>query len=86
MILHTCILYVLRFLAGIKSETWEKTLVWVREAEHDITALTDGSQRREWVAGQLKAAAPTLGQWVVDLLVGLAAGYAGRRGWIHLSR
>lgn len=86
MILHTCILYVLRFLAGVKPATWERTLSWVREAEHDITALADGAQRREWVAGQLKAAAPALGQWAVDLLAGLAAGYAARRGWIHLSR
>lgn len=86
MILHTCICYVLRFLAGIDSATWAKTLEWVRQAEHDLEALQTGGQRREWVVAQLRAAMPGLGQWVVDMLVGLAAGYAGRKGWIHLSK
>ena len=86
MILHTSIIYILRFLAGIDSATWARVLDWVRQAEHDLQALATGAERKDWVVAQLRTAMPNLGQWVVDLLVGLAAGYCGRKGWIHLSK
>lgn len=86
MILHTCIIYILRFLAGVNGETWGRVLDWVKTAETDMDALTNGAQRKSWVIDQLQTAAPHLGQWALDLLVGLAAGYAGKRGWIHLSK
>lgn len=86
MILHTCIIYILRFLAGVSGAQWAQVLEWVRAAEHDLTALTTGEQRKAWVLGQMHDALPHVGQWVLDLLVGLAAGYAGRKGWIHLSK
>ena len=86
MLLHTCIIYILRFLAGVNGSQWSQVLDWVKSAETDMQALTTGSQRKAWVMEQLRSIAPKLGPWALDLIVGLAAGYAGRRGWIHLSK
>ena len=86
MLLHTCIIYILRFLAGVNGSQWSQVLELVKVAEKDLEALTTGDQRKAWVMGQLRSIAPKLGQWALDLIVGLAAGYAGRKGWIHLSK
>ena len=86
MLLHTCIIYILRFLAGVNGSQWSQVLDWVKSAETDMQALTTGSQRKAWVMEQLRSIAPKLGQWALDMIVGLAAGYAGRKGWIHLSK
>ena len=86
MLLHTCIIYILRFLAGVNGSQWSQVLELVKVAEKDLEALTTGSQRKAWVLSKLHDAMPHVGQWTLDLLVGLAAGYAGKKGWIHLSK
>lgn len=81
--LSTLIRWVLSRLAGLRAEDWERVVDWVVTAEHD---LTDGGLRRDWVAARIREAWPTVGQWLVDALLGLACGYAARKGWIKLGK
>ena len=81
--LSTLIRWVLAKLAGISAKNWEQVVEWVVQAEHN---LEDGELRRNWVAHQIKEAWPLIGQWLVDALLGLACGFASKRGWISLSK
>ena len=74
--------HILAWIAGLTAEQWDAVLGWVIEAEK---AIVGGTFKKAWVVEQLKKAWPKFAQWAVDAIIGLATGYAGKKGWIHLG-
>lgn len=75
---------VARWAADIDRDDWERVLEWVRAAEK-LTHLT-GPQRKEWVQEHIRTHWKVVAGWALDVVVGMAAGYLGRKGEIHLSK
>jgi hypothetical protein len=74
---------VLAMLAGITLAQWETALDLVQQAAKHLTDKT-GAERKQYVIDSLKMAfdASKLKGWMLDALVGLAYGFAQKKGWI----
>jgi len=76
------ILWVLKFISGLKKDDWNKTVDWVVEAEE---TLDSGKERGEWVKEQAKDAFSHLAPYAIEAAIGLAVGYAAKKGMIHVN-
>jgi|LakMenEpi03Aug12_release.lakeMendotaPanAssembly.Ray.scaffolds.fasta_scaffold459864_2 hypothetical protein len=74
---------VLAILAGITLAQWEAALDLVQQAARGLADKT-GGERKQYVIDALKSAfdATKLKGWMLDALVGLAYGFAQKKGWI----
>ena len=82
--LMTLIRWVISALITVKlpAGTWDQIIKWVIDAEqHSMTGL----ERKFWVEEQVKQYLPGICRWLMDALISLAVGYAGKKGWIHLT-
>lgn len=74
---------VLALVAGITLAQWEAALELVQQAARHLTDKT-GLERKQYVIDSLKLAfdGAKLKGWMLDALVGLAFGFAQRKGWV----
>ena len=74
---------VLSSLAGITIGQWEAALELVQQAARHLKDKT-GAERKQYVIDSLKLAFSDakLKQWALDVLVGLAYGFAQRKGFL----
>jgi hypothetical protein len=74
---------VLATLAGITIGQWEAALELVQQAARHLKDKT-GLERKQYVIDSLKMVftEPKLKTWALDALVGLAFGYAQKKGFV----
>lgn len=74
---------VLSTLAGITMGQWEAALELVQQAARHLKDKT-GSERKQYVVDSLKMAFSDakLKAWALDVLVGLAYGFAVKKGFL----
>ena len=74
---------VLSVLAGITLSQWESALELVQMAARHLRDKT-GSERKQYVVDSLKTAFTDAKwkTWALDVLVGLAYGFAQKKGYI----
>lgn len=73
----------LGLVAGITSGQWDSALELVQMASRHLKDKT-GAERKAYVINSLKAAWESVKwkAWVLDVLVGMAYGFAKGKGWI----
>jgi hypothetical protein len=76
------VIWILKLLAGLKKEDWKQTVDWVVEAEGN---LDTGKERGEWVKEKAKEAFDHLAPYAIEAAIGLAVGYAAKKGMIHVN-
>jgi len=74
---------VLGMLAGITVAQWETALDLVQQAARHLTDKT-GLERKQYVIDTLKLTftSASLKAWALDALVGLAYGFAQKKGYV----
>ena len=74
---------VLATLAGITLAQWEAALDLVQQAARHLTDKT-GLERKQYVIDTLKLtfSKASLKAWALDALVGLAYGFAQKKGYV----
>ena len=74
---------VLRLVGGITAGQWDAALELVQQAARHLKSAP-GAERKAYVVENLKRAftAVPWKEWMLDVLVGLAYGFAKRKGWV----